>query len=62
MQGWQIKEEGAVFVGAYILVALILNYTIKPPLSFNRLLGVSLAISLAVTAIEVLGDMYIHKK
>lgn len=62
MEGWQIKEEGVVFIGAFILVALILNFTIKPALPFNRLLGISLAISLAVTAIEVLGDMYIHKK
>lgn len=53
--GWQLKEEGAVFVIAYVLVALILRFAVNP--EPGRLLGVSLAIALALTAVEVLADM-----
>lgn len=59
MKGWQVKEEGPLFVVSYIVITLILKFTVNPPL--QTLLGVSLAISLALTALEVLADIYVNK-
>jgi uncharacterized protein (DUF983 family) len=57
--GWQLQEEGPIFLTVLIVTAIILNYA--SGLETGQVLAFSLAAAMAVTAVLVIIHSYLRE-